>query len=225
MHILEFIFYIGVITIVFTSGWKIITTIITSLLKDIGLDKDASFLIFKTVGYYILVSIVALKTHLVMEDSTSIGAALFAILGTFIIYATIASNLEKNRFRAVMNFERKRIRVMKFDGYLLMACIVLFIATLIKPVLADFQFHHWVLHAIDSIYQTPVIKWVIGFFAFFYMMNIIFRGIKATDEVIGILFNRKPKEKNYTSDASSYDKDFYTEYEEVKDEDPTKPSL
>ena len=124
MKIFEFIFYLGVITIIFTTFWKVITTVITSLLKDIGIDKDTSFLFFKTIGYYILVSIAALKTVAQMENAYNFTAVIYAILGTFVIYATIASNLERNRWRAVMNYERKRIQVMRYDGYLLMACIV-----------------------------------------------------------------------------------------------------
>lgn len=223
MKIFEFIFYLGVITIVFTTVWKIITTVITSLLKDAGIDKETSFLFFKTIGYYILVSLTALKTIAQIHNAWTFTAVIYAILGTFVIYATIASNLERNRWRAVMNYERKRIRVMRYDGYLLMACIVLFIVTLIRPGIAQLPPHEWILATIDRIYQTPVLKWVIGFFAFFYMLNIIFKGIKATDEVLNIIFNRKPSEPH--KQGSSYDNDntVYSEYEEVYDDD-RKPS-
>ncbi|MBC8045572.1 MAG: hypothetical protein H7Y00_02120 [Fimbriimonadaceae bacterium] len=224
MKIFEFIFYLGVITIIFTTFWKVITTVITSLLKDLGIDKDTSFLFFKTVGYYILVSIAALKTVSQIENAYTFTAVIYAILGTFIIYATIASNLERNRWRAVMNYERKRIQVMRYDGYLLMACIVLFIITLIKPAIADFGFHNRILLGIDTIYQTPVLKWVIGFFAFFYMLNIIFRGIKASDEVLNMIFNRKKKPVSNTSDPDKYDDNFYTEYEEVYKDEDSKPA-
>lgn len=224
MKIFEFIFYLGVITIVFTSGWKLITTIITSLLKDAGIDKDTSFLFFKTLGYYILVSLVALKTVTQMEAAYTFTTVIYAVLGTFVIYATIASNLERNRWRAVMNYEQKRLRVMRYDGYLLMACIVLFIVTLLKPSIANLPPHSWLLTTIDKIYNIPVLKWVIGFFAFFYMLNIIFRGVKASDEVLNSIFNRrKSKSQQNTPDPDKYDDNFYTEYEEVFD-DERKPS-
>ncbi|MFN0276561.1 MAG: hypothetical protein ACKVPJ_12490 [Chitinophagales bacterium] len=224
MKIFEFIFYLGVITIVFTSGWKLVTAVVISLLKDAGIHKDYSFLFFKTLGYYILVSLAALKTVAQMENAYKFTSVVYAILGTFIIYSTIASNLERNRWRAVLNYEQKRIQVMRYDGYLLMACIVLFILTLLKPELADLPPHNWLLATIDKIYNTPVLKWVIGFFAFFYMLNIIFRGIKASDEVLNSIFNRKgSKTKKQNSDPDKYDDNFYTEYEEVF-EDERKPS-
>lgn len=223
MKIFEFIFYLGVITIVFTTVWKIITTVITSLLKDAGIDKETSFLFFKTIGYYILVSLTALKTIAQIHNAWTFTAVIYAILGTFVIYATIASNLERNRWRAVMNYERKRIRVMRYDGYLLMACIVLFIVTLIRPGIAQLPPHEWMLATIDKIYQTPVLKWVIGFFAFFYMLNIIFKGIKATDEVLNIIFNRKPSEPHKQNSSYDNENTVYSEYEEVYDDD-RKPS-
>lgn len=219
MKIFEFIFYLGVITIIFTSVWKFITTIASSLLKDLGIDKDHTFLFFKTVGYYILVSLAALKTVAQMQDAYRFTAVIYAVLGTFVIYSTIASNLERNRWRAVMNFEQKRTRVMRYDGYLLMACIVLFIITLIKPTIANLPPHNWLLSTIDKIYNTPVVKWIIGFFAFFYMLNILFKGLKASDEVLNSIFNRRNHNTNKQAhDPNQYDDGFYTEYEEVNDE-------
>lgn len=220
MEIFEYIFYLGVINIVFSAGWKLLATIISSLLNDIGINKETSFLVFKTLGYYILVSMAAMVTVTHMEQTYSLAAMAYAITGTFVIYATIASNLERNRWRAVMNYERKRIRVMRFDGYLLMACIVLFIVTLLKPEIANIPPHTWILTTIDKIFNTSILKYIIGFFAFFYMLNIIFRGIKASDEVFALLFNRK---RNKTANGTNSDDGSYTDYEEVTDDNTTLP--
>jgi hypothetical protein len=220
MEIFEYIFYLGVINIVFSAGWKILATVISSLLNDIGINKETSFLVFKTLGYYILVSMAAMVTVIHMEQTYSLAAMAYAITGTFVIYATIASNLERNRWRAVMNYERKRIRVMRFDGYLLMACIVLFIVTLLKPEIANIPPHTWILTTIDKIFNTSILKYIIGFFAFFYMLNIIFRGIKASDEVFALLFNRK---RSKTTTGNNNDDGSYTEYEEVTDDSTTLP--
>ncbi len=218
MEIFEYIFYIGVINIVFSSGWKLLATVISSLLKDIGINKDATFLVFKTVGYYILVSLIALVTVSHMEATYKMAAMAYAIVGTFVIYATIASNLERNRWRAVMNYERKRVQVMRYDGYLLMACIVLFIITLLQPGIAQLQPLLWLLHTIDTIFQTPLLKWVIGFFAFIYMLSIIFRGIKFSDEVFALITNRKK-----TNQADAQENQGYTDYEEITDDDSQLP--
>ena len=218
MEIFEDIFYIGVINIVFSSGWKLLATVISSLLKDIGINKDATFLVFKTVGYYILVSLIALVTVSHMEATYKMAAMAYAIVGTFVIYATIASNLERNRWRAVMNYERKRVQVMRYDGYLLMACIVLFIITLLQPGIAQLQPLLWLLHTIDTIFQTPLLKWVIGFFAFIYMLSIIFRGIKFSDEVFALITNRKKPNQ-----ADAQENQGYTDYEEITDDDSQLP--
>lgn len=220
MELFEYIFYLGVINIVFSTVWKILATVTSSLLNDMGINKDSSFLFFKALGYYILVSLAALVTFSHMDATYSLAAVAYAITGTFVIYATIASNLERNRWRAVMNFERKRVRVMRFDGYLLMACIVLFIITILKPEIANLPPHKWLLATIDKIYQTAILKYIIGFFAFFYMLNIIFRGIKASDEVFSILFNRKRKSPDNQMPGNDGG---FTEYEEVTDDSTTLP--
>ncbi len=218
MKIFEYIFYLGVINIVFSAGWKIFATVISSLLNDLGINKDTSFLVFKTLGYYILVSITALVTVDHMQQTYSLAAMAYAITGTFVLYATIASNLERNRWRAVMNYERKRIRVMRYDGFLLMACIVLFIVTLLKPEIASLPPHIWILSTIAKIFNVFLLKYIIGFFAFFYMLNIIYRGMKASDEVFALLFNRKkPQTDTQNNDTG------YTDYEEVADEDTMLP--
>jgi hypothetical protein len=218
MPLFEYIFYLGVIIIVFTTLWKLIASVITSLLKDIGISKDYSFLFFKAISYYLLVSITALTTSQQMAIAHPVIAIIYAISGTFIIYTTIAANLEKNRWRAVMNFERKRIRVMRYDGYLLMACIVLFIFTLFQPGIADTPMHNWILNSIRNIYKTPVLQFFIAIFAFFYMLNMVIRGVRATDEVLQSIF-RPGKRKTGGQNPADGDGDTYTDYVEVEDED------
>lgn len=223
MALFEFIFNLGVVVIIFTTAWKLIATIFTNLLQAIGIHKDYTFLIFKSLSYYILVSITALITVEQMQNSNyTFATILYAIAGTFVIYATIAGNLERNRWRAVLNYERKRIRVMRFDGYLLMACIVLFISTLIKPEIAEQPMHLWIRNTIDQIYNTPVLKFFIGFFAFFYMINMIIRGIKATDQVMDMILNRKKTDPGNPFNPNKPDTG-YTDYE-VVDEVQEPPS-
>ncbi|MBK8682063.1 MAG: hypothetical protein IPN31_09200 [Bacteroidetes bacterium] len=155
-----------------------------------------------------------------MQGGYTFTSILYAIIGTFVIYATIAGNLERNRWRAVLNYERKRIQVMRYDGYLLMACIVLFIATLIQPEISNFSVQQWILQTIGKIYNTPVLKFIIGFFAFFYMINMIISGIKATDQVLDILLNRK-KSSAFNDGNTRAGETTYTDYEVV--DEPKEP--
>lgn len=216
MQIFSFIFYLGVINIIFSAVWKLLATMVSSLLQDIGLNKEISFFFFKALGYYILVSITAIVTTQHMSSTFPLGAAVYAATGTFVIYATIASNLERNRWRAVMQFERKRLSVMRYDGYLLMASIVLFIATLIKPAIAMLGPHLWILDTIAKIYAIPVLNLIIWIMAFFYMVNILYRGIRATDEVFRVLFGKGRQGKAITDGPREGE---YTEYEEVRGEE------
>ncbi len=217
MELVKFVFYMGVIQIVFSTIWKFVALSLSSLLHSIGLNKDFSFLGFKAVGYYILVSVSALVTWDAMEGSGAIVAALVGIAGTFIIYTTIAGNLERNRWRAVMNFERKRVQVMRFDGYLLISAVLLYLLSVAMPGIPENSLNEGFRHLIDQIYKTPLIGWIVGLGAFFYMVHIIFKGLKTTDYIIGLFFKpRTPERKD--PGADEYDAE-YIDYVEVRDQE------
>jgi hypothetical protein len=181
----------GVIHIVFTTIWKLVATIISSLLRDIGINKDISFLFFKTAGYYILISVSALVTYDMMREVSRPVAVLVGAAGVFIIYTTIAGNLERNRWRAVMNYERKRTLVMRYDGYLLVASLLLYLVSLIIPTVAGNPVVAWFRQLIDDIYHVPVLGWIVRIGALFYMISIILKGMKATDYLLHLVIGRE----------------------------------
>ena len=229
MNLVKFIFYMGVIHIVFSSLWKFVATVLSSMLKSLGINKDFSFLAFKAIGYYIVVSVSALVTVDMMLSGGPITAGLDALAGTFIVYTTIAGNLERNRWRAVMNYERKRVQVMRYDGYMLIGSLLLYAMTLGMPEIAQNQVVEGFRSFIDQVYRTPIIGWLVGFGAIFYMFYIISRGIKITDELFNSVFF--PNRRSAASQASGEyfggfqgsqaptDEAEYAEYEEVTDED------
>jgi hypothetical protein len=217
MEVIKFVFYMGVIQIVFSTLWKFIATLLSSLLQSIGLNKDVSFLGFKAAGYYILVSVSALVTWDMMVQGNAISAALVAAAGVFIMYSNIAGNLERNRWRAVMNFERKRVQVMRFDGYLLIGSIVLFLVTLALPGIADNPVNQGFRNFIDLVYHTPVIGWIVGLGATFYMIHIAFKGMRATDYIINLLFF--PNKQRNSGVQPPEDDGEYVDYVEIQEEE------
>jgi hypothetical protein len=217
VEVIRFIFYMGVIQIVFSTLWKFIATLSSTLLESLGFNRDLTFLAFKAMGYYLLVSVAALVTWDEMVRGSTLGAALVAALGVFIMYTTIAGNLERNRWRAVMNFERKRIRVMRFDGYLLLGSMVLYLVTLALPEIASNPVTDSVRTLIDRVYHAPVIGWIVGLGACFYMLHIIYRGLKATDYLVQLLFyGGKGRSSAQPDDEVEGE---YVDYVEVREED------
>lgn len=226
MDVVRYVFYMGVIQIVFSTFWKFIATLLSGLLESFGINKDFSFLLFKSLGYYILVSVSALVTWDMMVQGGPVTAALVAAFGVFIMYSIIAGNLERNRWRAVMNFERKRIQVMRFDGYLLIGSILLFLVTLGLPEIARNPVNEGIRTFIDQVYKLPVIGWIVGLGAFFYMLHITYKGLKATDYVMQLLFrtegNRRTSNGSFDgrSDQNSLPEDEeYIDYVEIREND------
>jgi len=219
MNVIKFIFYMGVIQIVFSTLWKFIASFTSGLLESIGLNKDLTFLGFKAAGYYILVSVSALVTWDMMVQGSNITAAIVGIAGTFIIYTTIAGNLERNRWRAVMNFERKRVQVMRFDGYLLIGSVALFLVTLALPDIAANPVNNGFRTFIDNVYKTPVIGWIVGLGAVFYMLHIIFKGLRTTDYLVNLLFYPNRVRRGSAAMAGQEDDAEYVDYEEIHEEE------
>jgi len=209
----------GVIQIVFSTLWKFIASFTSGLLESIGLNKDLTFLGFKAAGYYILVSVSALVTWDMMVQGSNITAAIVGIAGTFIIYTTIAGNLERNRWRAVMNFERKRVQVMRFDGYLLIGSVALFLVTLALPDIAANPVNNGFRTFIDNVYKTPVIGWIVGLGAVFYMLHIIFKGLRTTDYLVNLLFYPNRVRRGSAAMAGQEDDAEYVDYEEIHEEE------
>jgi hypothetical protein len=221
MDLVKYVFYLGVIQIVFSTAWKFIATVCSSLLASAGLHKDWSFLAFKALGYYILVSGAGLVTWDMMATTEPVLSALVGAAGLFIVYTTVAGNLERNRWRAVMNFDRKRVRVMRVDGYLLVGSVLLFLVTLALPEIADHALVRGFRAFIDGVYHTPVLGWIVGLGACFYLLHYMARGLRATGGLVELLL--RPGSLQRPETAATPDGDpaegEYVDFEEVTDAD------
>lgn len=99
---LQYIFYLGVINIVFGFIWKWLFVLPTALLFTF-LKIDKAMLLVKAFGTYLLASLTALITLVAIQDGGVFKTILYPLFGGFILFMSYASNAYEAQKQAQMN--------------------------------------------------------------------------------------------------------------------------
>jgi len=196
MNIFRYLFYLGVINIVFRLIWKILPIIamialpITTLSLPVSIFRVAGKLL-KIFGHYILVSLVVLLTLNAIEyNRTTSSFILYPIVGAFAIYIRFINNFHRARQRLVLGYDDEAIEGLAYDGLITIVAVLLFITALLVPVIAVNPLIKWTFGIIDWIYRIRVIGWLIAVGGALYMLYIIWHGIAITEFLIISLFRK-----------------------------------
>ena len=213
MDLLEFIFYIGVINVVFNAIWGFLTR---RLLDFTGMERHYWSIGFqlRVLGSYFLVSLWGLFTAaytLTIDESYSM---LYYIVGGAILVSVMASQLQRQRIRHMMMGMQVSRRRMFIEWSFIGLCLVYYVLTLIYTQIVDLVPLHRILEGVQWIYDTPVIGWIVKIVAFFFTLVMVFRGLNLITSALDRMINGRPMNSGNRSDD-------YTEYEEVVEEDET----
>jgi hypothetical protein len=196
INIFHYLFYIGVINIVFRLIWKIlpimiaITLPITTLSIPVTILRVASKLL-KVFGHYILVSLVVLLTINAIEyNRTTSSFILYSIVGAFAIYIRFVNNLYKTQKRFAMGYDYEAMESPAYDGLITIRAVLLFITALLVPIIAVNPLIQWIFGIIDWIYKLKVVGWLIAVGGVLYMLSIIWHGITITEFLLASLFRK-----------------------------------
>ncbi len=115
MNIFEFLFYLGIIHIIFGFIWKW-TLLLPALLLALVNFPDG-IKIVKIFGSYLLVSLTALLTLIVLNDNPSWFSIIFyPLLGAFVLWMSYISNQYEARKEASMNMDWKMLDELDKDS-------------------------------------------------------------------------------------------------------------
>lgn len=231
MPLLKFIFTLGFIYITFDVLWNIFLWGIKTIF---GLDKREGWLYFilKGLSLYLLVALTSITTqnHLSVANS-KLSFFAYPAIGLIVLYFYITSSMQKSRLRARIKMDVTAIKKMRFDGWFLFSALVLFSLSLFFPELKDTQLTRWVFNTIEDIYDILLFRWIIGLLAFFFLVNILIKGILATRMLLFSIFGWEPQEGGRLTDRLMQEKrqstpaenqEGYTDYEIVEDNDDNK---
>ncbi len=193
MNIFRYLFYLGVINIIFRLIWKILPIIfavalpVTTLSLSPRVFEIANKLL-KAFGYYILVSLVVLLTLSAIEHNRTTGSfILYPIVGAFAIYIKSVNDFHRTRRRLFMIYGYDEIESLVFDAFFTIWAELFFIIALFVPVIAVNPLIKWAFGIVDWIYNIKVIGWLIAVGGVVYMLYIVWHGIAITELLIASL--------------------------------------
>lgn len=192
MGFLQYIFYLGVINIVFGFIWKWLFLVPTALLFTL-LKIDKAMLIVKAFGTYLLASLTALITLIAIENAGVFKTVLYPLIGGFILFMSYASNASEASRQAQMDLNYEMMENLKYEGFFMVGAVSLFLITLFSPAIANNSLIEWLFEAIAWAYELPVIGWIVKIGGVLIVINIIFHGFLASGLLIGTLVGRVKK--------------------------------
>jgi hypothetical protein len=196
MNIFQFIFYLGIINIVFSYIWKWVFVFPSALLFTL-LKIDKCIYIVKAFGSYLLVSLTAMLTLSALQDNPNIlTIILFSFIGVFVLYMGYANNYCEVQEQAAREYNYELMRSFQYEGIFMIGAIVLYIVTLFVPIIAVNSLTIWLFNIIDWAYNLKGIGWLIGIGGALFLLSIIWQGILISGIFIGSLIGkirREPK--------------------------------
>jgi len=190
MSIFQFIFYLGVINIVFSYIWKWVFVFPSALLFTL-LKMDKGICIVKAFGSYLLVSLTSMLTLSALQDKPNIlSIILFSFIGVFILYMGYASNYCEAQKQAVREYDYELMRSYQYEAIFMIGALVLYIVTLFVPIISVNSLTIWLFNIIVWAYNLKVIGWLIGIGGALFLLSIIWQGIFISTIFIGSLVGK-----------------------------------
>ncbi len=194
MNILQFLFYLGIVNIIFGFVWKWIFVLPTAFLFAL-INFDYGMRFVKVFGTYLLVSLTAILTLAALgENPSGLALIFYPLVGAFIIFMGFASNTHEARKEASASMDWQMMRRLEqdsgFEAILMLGAVVFYLVTLFIPVIAVNTLTEWLFKVIDWAFNLPVIGWLIGIGGVFFLLGIIFHGIFAAGFLIASLVGK-----------------------------------
>lgn len=218
MDILEFIFRLGIIFIVFSLVWGFFNLLFRLAIGLRPLHPIEDYTI-KSIHLYILASISAMQTTAFLsEGMPKVAIVVFGIL-TLFFYLT--GRLERNRMTIRMNnrmfSSNAKEPDLRIEMLLIFVGLFYYSLCITNENIVNNNLNLWFFTVVNDLYDTPLLKWIFGFFGILFLVNIIFRSFVFFNNLANtILGNKKNKSDGNDSDPSS-GSDF-TEYEIIEDD-------
>jgi hypothetical protein len=220
VEILEFIFRLGIIFIVFSLIWGFFNLLFRFAVGLRPLHPVEDYVI-KIIHLYILASISAMQTlAFLQDDMPKVAIVVFGIL-TLFFYLT--GRLERNRMTIRMNNRVFSGAVkepdLRIEMLLIFSGIFYYSLGITNENIVHNNLNHWFFETVNDLYDTPLLKWIFGFFGILFLINIIFRSFVFFNNLLNRLLGNTPKNPDDHGNGSGNNPDNeYTDYEVINDD-------
>lgn len=212
MSILSFLFYIGIINIIFNFFWKWVFVLpMAAILTITKLDKYGMRLV-KIFGAYLLVSLVALLTLVALGDEPSGFAIIFyPLVGVFVLLMGFASSQYEAQKEAHQTYNWELMQMLEesaaFELFLMLGAVVFYVFALFVPAVSANTLTQWLFSVIDWAYNLPIIGWLIGIGGLLFLLSTIFYGLIAIGGIVALAYGKirgdKPTEPQEVTEETA----------------------
>ena len=218
IEILNYIFYLGIALIVFNLIWVALMFVMRMAISG-PIGENVEFWLLRPLNHYLLVSVAVLYTLSIPDTDITLNnpvAWIYAIVGGSAIFFFLTGKIKKSEIEFTVNNQTIRLdrrRKARRDTFFALCALLFFAIALFLPATVDNQLTEWFLATIESIYATPVIGWIIGFFGILFSLRLIFKGISLSTLLFQHVFFGPDKH------VPGHPDEEYVDYEIVEEED------
>ena len=195
MEILRYIFFLGIIYIVFSIIWFFIALLPKYILgaNAHGGNRLLDYII-KVAQYYFLASLTAIEAFewVSKEQISNQSGPMFIIVGGVILYLYLAGKVERSQVMFEFRSNLGGISMkspLKYEHHLVGITLVFYALSFKYLFLIDNPLNRWFLENINDFYSTIIIGWIIGFIGFFFLLSMIIKGIGFIGFTIQVIIN------------------------------------
>lgn len=217
MEIIKYIFYLGIVFIIFSMIWGFFV-FLYRMLSGFQPQGKGEALFLRIINLYLVVTLSGMETQVFLSKPGA-PRLFITLIGIGILYSYLASRMAQQRFALRMNnlqINNTPINIRQ-ESLILLLAMVYFSFTITHPEITYNPVTNWFFVAIDDIYKTPVIGWIIGFIGIFFLLVNILRGIYGSAYLINLILETIAGKGN-NNNKKKDDDDGFTSYEVVEDD-------
>lgn len=188
MGIIKFIFYLGVIQLIFDFVWKKVVVFPSSLLFTM-IRFDKGVLIIKSIGAYSLVSLTTFFVFSATQESGILWTIihfLFGGISLFVLFSISSFNAQKH---ALETDDYATIKTLEYDIFITLGGIILYVISAFLPAIS---LNGLTMRFLELIYWVIDIKmpnWLIVIGGVSFLLFVIWYGFILTSILIVALGN------------------------------------
>ena len=178
--IIKFIFYIGIINIVFSFIWKWIFVVPAAIFFTL-INFDKGMIIVKVFGAYLLISLLAILSLGFIEENIIDDKLYLIIVGSFMIYMILSNTFYEARKKALIDYNYELLERLNkeeiFNILILICSIIYFIYTFINPMVAINFLTYYLFTTIDWAVRLPILGILLSIGGVIYLLSTVWFGI------------------------------------------------
>jgi len=199
MDLFQYIFYLGIIIIIFGFLWRWIFVVPAAVLFSL-IKSNYGMKFVALIGSYLFASLSVILTLTAISEATHYYPLIYSVVGFFVLFMSYSCNQYEARKNALLsgNYQIRKVNEeSNFEAVLSLMVLMLYVIGLFLPFLVVNPVSLWLFGVIGWIYKIPILGWLIGFGGALFLLSIIIYGIVALVLLIKSLIGKiKSKELN-----------------------------